>query len=543
MPELLSLPDEVLKLVMKHVPIVERLTSCCLVNRRMHAAAVAATSELRLSFGSADDSIPKEAVDCAFQWLSLYGQHVTSLHLYGLDLVLVNPLPCPNLQNLHMFECNVQLGPGADGTAGIIHGCTKLTCLELRSTMVDTSTPEGAVIDSLSSLVHLQHLSVEPDWALLESEEAILKGLSTATLPSLPHLTYLRVENLSVENLLQLGALTGLQELCLTVETGMPVSPTTCPGLVLPASLTGLELMLSVQGSILSVVPTGLQDLFMECDLQGPAEGPDSLLSCMARLQHLTKLKLNFVNNVEWPLAGPAYSALTASSRLAHLVIHELDLPAGVWQHVFPASHKLLHLTHLSPGWKFPASLARNLPLAWSAADVSSLVSCCPNLCSLVDILLQHGPHVSELHKLSALTHLELQFPPSDAADFTQSLSGVAAITQLKALDLELTQRGVPTACFLPLTSLTALTKLVMCEGRYHGTADHLLNLGTKVNLARLHVVVLVHAAAMNSRHALYKGMVKHLPCIRCTVNSQYSAQSLPACMCSLVCQPQLQVC
>ena len=522
MSELLSLPDEVLKLVMHHVPIVERLTSCCLVNRRLHEAAVAATSELRLSFGSSDDSIPAEAQDCALKWLSHYGQHVTSLHMYGLDQVLVQPLPCPNLQKLHMFECSVQLGPGANGTAGMIHGCTKLTCLELGSTRVDTRTPEGAVIASLSSLVHLQHLSVSPDY-----EVALLEGLSTAALPSLPQLTYLWVENLSVENLLQLGGLTDLQELCLTVETDMPVSPTTCPGLVLPASLTGLTLLLSVQGSILSLVPTGLQDLFMECDLQGPAEGPDSLLSCIARLQHLTQLKLNFVNPVVWPPAGPAYSALTASSRLARLVIHEANFPAGVWQHVFPASHKLMHLTYLSSGWKFPASLA-NLPSAWGAADLSSLVSCCPNLCAIVDILFQHGPHVSELHKLSALTHLELQFPASGVVSFMQSLSGVAAVTQLKALELGLTQRGLPLACFLPLTSLTALTKLVMWEGRYH-TSDHYQNLGTKVNFAQQSVVGACscdpsrHVSSFRSWHG-HTGVMERFPSSSCTVTSQCSA-------------------
>jgi hypothetical protein len=171
---------------MQHVPLKQRLTSCCLVNRRLHEAAVAATSELRLSFGSSDDSISEEAMDCASEWLSLYGQHVTSLHVDGSCQVLVHPLPCPNLQSLHMFDCNVQLGRGADGTAGVIHGCTKLTYLELTWTMFDTSTPEGAVVDSLSSLVHLQHLSVSP-----HAESAPLNGLSTATLPSLPHLTHL----------------------------------------------------------------------------------------------------------------------------------------------------------------------------------------------------------------------------------------------------------------------------------------------------------------------------------------------------------------
>jgi hypothetical protein len=45
---LFSLPDEVLKQVMQHVSLKDRLASCCLVNRRLHAAAVATTEQLAL---------------------------------------------------------------------------------------------------------------------------------------------------------------------------------------------------------------------------------------------------------------------------------------------------------------------------------------------------------------------------------------------------------------------------------------------------------------------------------------------------------------
>jgi hypothetical protein len=49
-----SLPDEVLKLVMQHVPLRDRLTICCLANRRLHAAAVAATDVVMLPFSNMD---------------------------------------------------------------------------------------------------------------------------------------------------------------------------------------------------------------------------------------------------------------------------------------------------------------------------------------------------------------------------------------------------------------------------------------------------------------------------------------------------------
>ena len=48
MSSISSLPEEVLKLVLKHVPLQDRLGSCCLVSTRMHAAAVAATEKLQL---------------------------------------------------------------------------------------------------------------------------------------------------------------------------------------------------------------------------------------------------------------------------------------------------------------------------------------------------------------------------------------------------------------------------------------------------------------------------------------------------------------
>jgi hypothetical protein len=91
-------------------------------------------------------------------WLPKYGQHLTSLHLGRCDQLLQH-LPCPDLLELKLWGCmRVQLGPAADGSPGVIHGCTKLTRLDLASSSVIDGS-EGAVVDSLSCLVHLQHLN------------------------------------------------------------------------------------------------------------------------------------------------------------------------------------------------------------------------------------------------------------------------------------------------------------------------------------------------------------------------------------------------
>lgn len=196
--------------------------------------------------------------------------------------------------------------------------------------------------------------------------------------------------------------------------------------------------------------------------MEGPAEGPGSLLSCMAGLQHLTELEISARVGIDWPPAGPAYSALTASSNLASLGFEDLKIPGGAWPHVFRATRKLLNLTniyfdlHQEITWGEPA-----VPSAWGAADVSSLVTCCPNLREIGDKLpLQHGPHVSELHKLTALTFLGVVYGRDNASAFQRSLKGLAAVTQLQELSVFLDSTELTAASLLLLTSLTALTKL-----------------------------------------------------------------------------------
>jgi hypothetical protein len=314
------------------------------------------------------------------------------------------------------------------------------------------------VLDRLSSLVHLQHLMVKPSSNCIE-------GLSEATLPRMPHLTYLHVDGLSTENLTQLGLLTSLQELVLQVArdvSGDPlgpafVGPSSVPGLVFPASLTKLELLCEVEPTLLSLLPAGLQDLNMGA-VDGPVQGPGSLLYCMAALQQLTKLDVS--RNQDWPPASLGYSAFTASSNLMSLGLAHYYLPAGVWPHVFPATRKLLQLTCLRflDDWDDFLLLS-----AWGAVDVSCLVSCCPNLQRIENICLQHGRHVSELHKLTALTRLSVTYGAGEEGSFKESFQGLTSPTQVKDMFVGIESQELTMGALLPLTSLTALTAFYCC--------------------------------------------------------------------------------
>ena len=268
MSNLMSLPDEVIKIILQKVTTTDRMTSCCLVNKRLHAASVTATHEIHLQ-GS-------RRVESGLKWLSHHGKNVT-LILCDFSQPL-QQLPCPALQELDIEDGSVQLGPGVCRYAGIARICTKLTRLVLYCDIIDNwDRSKGAVLDCLSSLVHLQHLEVQPHKRL--STWSSVGGLSGATLPSLaPKLTYIHIDSLSTANLLQLSVLTNLQELCLPApfdDMGhllgpQLLGPSSVPGLVLPASLTKLVLLCKIEAVMLSLVPTGLKGFEYGCRGRSP---------------------------------------------------------------------------------------------------------------------------------------------------------------------------------------------------------------------------------------------------------------------------------
>jgi hypothetical protein len=73
---------------------------------------------------------------------------------------------------------------------------------------------------------------------------------------------------------------------------------------------------------------------------------------------------------------------------------------------------------------------------------------------------LQHGWAVTELCKLMALTSLGLHYAVGHYASARESLWGLAALTQLSALDVIMESQSLVVTALLPLTSLTNLSLL-----------------------------------------------------------------------------------
>jgi hypothetical protein len=453
MTHVFSLTDDILKLILQDVPLKDRVTSCCLVHNRFQAAELAVAGALDLAEFPAIRS--PERAQSFLGWLDQYGERLTSLKMAEFPQPLLQ-LPCPNLLELSLGAgCCVQLAPSAaeDGSPGVIHGCSKLTRLELQCSFSDT--PKGQpVLDSLSSLVDLQHLVVSP--ADLDTT-----ALAGSTLPPFALLTTLTASCMDVGFLDNLAHNSSLLELTvLPSPNGITVGPSMMPALELPDSLTKLALECPIETGLLSLVPETLRELYIDGRVVGPV---DAFLFNIGRLQHLTALLLDTLEGLgDWPPPGPAYNAFTGSSSLVSVTLDELKLPEGVLPYVFPAARKLPHLTTVCIQ-DFVDTADGGATPAWSPADLSSLMECCPNLGNIDRAFLHTGPHVSELHKLTALTRLDVVFVPGDLPAYEESLRGLAAITQLQDLSFEMTRNNLTVGSLLPLTDLTALTSL-SCE-------------------------------------------------------------------------------
>ena len=78
---------------------------------------------------------------------------------------------------------------------------------------------------------------------------------------------------------------------------------------------------------------------------------------------------------------------------------------------MLPAERRLPHLTYMRSADAvdlYSGDMVVLPPPVWSAADLSRLVSCCPNLSVVVNVSLQHGRHVSELGQLQDLSTLHV---------------------------------------------------------------------------------------------------------------------------------------
>ena len=145
------------------------------------------------------------------------------------------------------------------------------------------------------------------------------------------------------------------------------------------------------------------------------------------------------------------------------LQLYDFNCPDGAWSYMFSAAHMLPHLTLLKlMGDDEVESGAASPSPSWSAVDVSSLVSCCPGLREIWGIALQHGRHVSELHKLTALERLDVHFDEADLATVEESMKGLSAVTQLWLLCVSVDGQDLELSALLPLTQLTNLNRFTL---------------------------------------------------------------------------------
>jgi hypothetical protein len=130
------------------------------------------------------------------------------------------------------------------------------------------------------------------------------------------------------------------------------------------------------------------------------------------------------------PASATAFSALTASSKLQHLNIADCMLPAGVWQHVFPAGRRLprLHTLLMECFVHRPSSPAIVL-------EGSRLVSCCPGL-QYLD--MRHLKYTAELlDPLPGLSNLRTLLLSANDATKGLPVEVVGRFPQLRHLVLD----------------------------------------------------------------------------------------------------------
>ena len=198
------------------------------------------------------------------------------------------------------------------------------------------------------------------------------------------------------------------------------------------------------------------------CCLPGGAAGVAQLLTNLQGMQHLTHLNLRssprgasvLLDMQEGDPPATALAALTASSKLQSLSISHCTLPAGTWQHLFPAGRQLPFLQSLN--------ISRVSQLGGSdatAPEASRLVSCCPSLQDLnMDELQCSAEPLTPLQGLSGLHTLHLLVSGPTAAE---GLAAVCQLTGLKALSMCI-QDVAEGLALLQLTQLRQLTELAV---------------------------------------------------------------------------------
>jgi hypothetical protein len=373
---LLALPDPCLLAVLQCCAVDHQrsLFSAARAHSRLHQAAVAALHSITALVQH------QQHANDVLLYLGKHGSHVNSLKLHRLQgewLILQQLPPSLQLHSLELQRWRVQLLPSnaSQGVMAAAAGSPPLKQLRLSAcTLLDGVEGLAAAPVQLRALEHLMlreiHDSATYNWFCFP----------TGVLQHLQQLTYLELAIVILQGpdptspaLQPLTALTRLADLRLSAHIfALSVTARMLSGM---CHLTRLVLQGVVFESDALVGKTKLQHLALSTgSLSGGAAGLASMLDNMQPLQQLTHLSVYSTLHTSTAPAA-AYSSLTASSKLQHLNISRCTLPAGVWQHLFPAGRQLPHLRTLDLSHnKQPTGDTAPAP------QVGPLVSCCPGL-------------------------------------------------------------------------------------------------------------------------------------------------------------------
>ena len=382
-------------------------------------------------------------------------------------VVTLRQLPC-GLSNLELHRLGQQLQPHRP-RKGVDSAAARPRLKQLR--LKDCKLLGGAkgLAAALSNLPELEHLKVD---TLRTGNRSYGFFFTTSTLTQLQQLTYLELAHIYVRGPDKASApLQPLQALTRLADFRLVGGYTTYNHLVLAGMLSGSHGLTRLSCAWACIEPdvlaghTRLQRLQLQhCVLHSDHPSRVRVVQLLGHVQELTQLThlqlQGTLISVE-PPAALAYSALTASSRLAVLDISCCVLPVGVWRHIFPAGRQLQQLRSLH------ISQVRE-PFAASAAapEGSRLVSCCPGLQSLDMHGLQCGSEVlGPLQGLSGLRTLLLADPCvgalNDNALAEAGGRGFEAVCQLTGLrELSLQEPDTPEGLLLKLAQLQQLTRL-----------------------------------------------------------------------------------
>jgi hypothetical protein len=422
---LLQLPDPCLLEVLRCcVDDPRSLFSAARAHSRLQQAAVLAISSIRAM-------VPQQQqASSVVLYLTNHGQHISNLHIDGGSYcghVHLHQLPHTKLQGTSSLSFNglhLQLQPRG-GFQGVVGAGVPLKQLQIhRCKLLDRT--EGLVA-TLALLPELQH----PSLVWTSSGTSGFVGLPISTLQALQQLTYLELVGGRLQDktgMRDLKSLIHLQDLRLDNGNAEDLPASMFSGL---QRLTCLTLNASSNSRVEAGVLEGktqLQHLeLVHCNIAYGRAGIIELLSHLRHMQQLTYLDLRATLRGCETAPAPAYSSVTACSKLQHLDISVCTLPEGVWQQLFPADRKLPLLQVLV----LPAS--DNRIGGAGTLQGNRLVTCCPGLRSLKMEFVECSTELmAPLTGLSSLSKLHLL--PVD--DVQEGLSTVCELTGLRWLDL-----------------------------------------------------------------------------------------------------------